>query len=112
MFTKSIEGGASSDGLMTTLKKQLDTYASTTGATKGILIEYAGSARAPTSLNANSLQRQLNNFDTQIEKLQSKMSDQIDRYTQKFSQLEQLIAEMNSQSSTLMGLMGGGSSGY
>lgn len=112
VFTKSIEGGASSDGLMTTLKKQLDTYASTTGATKGILIEYAGSARAPTSLNANSLQRQLNNFDTQIEKLQSKMSDQIDRYTQKFSQLEQLIAEMNSQSSTLMGLMGGGSSGY
>ena len=39
------------------------------------------------------------------------MSDQIDRYTTKFSKLEQLIAEMNSQSSALMGLMGG-SSGY
>ena len=35
------------------------------------------------------------------------MSDQIDRYTTKFTRLEQLIAEMNSQSSALMGLMGG-----
>ena len=39
------------------------------------------------------------------------MADQIDRYTTKFSRLEQLIAEMNSQSSTMMGLMGG-QSGY
>lgn len=35
------------------------------------------------------------------------MADQIDRYTTKFSKLEQLIAEMNAQSSSLMGLMGG-----
>ena len=39
------------------------------------------------------------------------MASQIDRYTTQFSRLEQLIAEMNSQSSAMMGLMGG-SSGY
>ncbi len=46
-----------------------------------------------------------------LSRWEDKMSDQIDRYTTKFSKLEQLIAEMNSQSSALMGLMGG-SSGY
>ena len=35
------------------------------------------------------------------------MSSQIDRYTTQFSRLEQLIAQMNSQSSALAGLMGG-----
>ena len=35
------------------------------------------------------------------------MSDQIDRYTAKFSALEQLVSEMNSQSSYFAGLMGG-----
>ena len=35
------------------------------------------------------------------------MSDRVDFYTQKFSALEQMIANMNSQSSTLASLMGG-----
>ena len=68
--------------------------------------------KAPTSLNSNSLKSQMDSIDKQIERWQDKMSDQIDRYTTKFTKLEQLIAEMNSQSSALMGLMGGGSYGY
>ena len=109
-FTKSRESGASSDGLMTSLKNTLDAYAKYTGEPKGILIQKAGSVKSPTSLNNNTLLSQMNNLDSQIERWTDKMADQIDRYTSKFSKLEQLIAEMNSQSSALMGLMGGSGS--
>lgn len=109
-FTKSKEGGAASDGLMQSLLNPLETYGKTTGD-YGILVNRAGSIRAPGSIYQNSLQTQLNNYDKQIQRWETKMSDQIDRYTTKFAKLEQLIAEMNSQSSSLMGLMGG-SSGY
>lgn len=108
-FVKSKESGSSTNGLMQNLKSTLDTYAKTTGEPKGVLITKAGSPKSPTSLNSNSLKTQLNNIDRQIERWQDKMSDQIDRYTTKFTKLEQLIAEMNSQSSAMMGLMGGGS---
>ena len=55
----------------------------------------------------NFLQTQIDNLDTQIEKWQDKMSDRIDYYTNQFTRLEQLINQMNSQSSALAGLMGG-----
>lgn len=106
-FTKTVEGGSSSDGLMQTLQNTLNTYVKTTGEPKGVLITHAGSIKAPTSLNNNSLKSQIDNYDKQIDRWQDKMADQIDRYTTKFSKLEQLIAEMNAQSSSLMGLMGG-----
>ena len=107
-FTKTTEGGSSSDGLMQTLQNTLNTYVRTTGEPKGVLITRAGSIKAPTSLNNNSLQSQIDSFDKQIERWQNKMSDQIDRYTTQFSRLEQLIAAMNSQASAMYGLMGGG----
>ncbi len=110
-FTKSKEGGSSSDGLMQTMQNTLNTYVKTTGEPKGVLIQHAGSIKAYTSLNNNSLKSQIDNIDKQIERWQDKMSTQIDRYTTQFSRLEQLIAEMNSQSSAFAGLMGG-SSGY
>ena len=110
-FTKTREGGASSDGLMQTMQNTLNTYVKTTGEPKGVLITRAGSIKAPTSLNSNSLKSQIDSYDNQIERWQNKMADQIDRYTTQFSRLEQLIAEMNSQASAMSGLMGG-SSGY
>lgn len=96
-------------GVMQNLKNTLDTYAKTTGEPKGILIQKAGSPLSPLSLMNNTWQKQIDNLNTQIEKWQDKMSSQVDRYTQQFSRLEQLIAQMNSQSSTLAGMMGGGS---
>ena len=110
-FTKTREGGSSSDGLMQTLQNTLNTYVKTAGEPKGVLIQRAGSVKAYTSLNNNSLQSQINSIDTQIDRWQTKMSNQIDRYTSKFSKLEQLIAQMNSQASAFAGLMGG-DSGY
>ena len=49
-FTKSKENGAASDGLMASIQKVTDRYAATTGATKGILIEKAGSNTPPLPL--------------------------------------------------------------
>ena len=46
-------------------------------------------------------------LDKRISTWQSKMSDKVDYYTNKFTQLEKLINQMNSQSSALAGLMGG-----
>ena len=107
VFSKTKEGGSASDGLMQNLQNTLNAYTKTTGEPKGALIVKAGSIKAPTSLNSNSLKSQMDSIDSQIERWQNKMSDQIDRYTTKFSRLEQLIAEMNSQSSAFAGLMGG-----
>ena len=70
-------------------------------------MEKAGSPLAPTSIYSNYIQKQLDNLDTQIEKWQDKMSNQVDYYTTQFSKLEQLIAQMNSQSSSLAQMMGG-----
>ena len=48
----------------------------------------------------------MNDIDDEIEKWQDKLSDKVDYYTNKFTQLEMLINQMNSQSSALSGLMG------
>ena len=106
-FAKTKEGGAATDGLMQTMQNTLNAYVRTTGEPKGVLIARAGSVKAPTSLNSNSLKTQIDNIDNQISRWENKMSDQIDRYTKQFTRLEQLIAEMNSQASAMGGLMGG-----
>lgn len=100
LFTKS-------DGIMDRMKTQLDTYAKTTGEPKGVLIQQAGSPLSSLSLMSNSWQKEIDNYNTEIEKWQDKLSSQVDRYTQQFSRLEQLINQMNSQSSTLQSMMGG-----
>lgn len=107
IFTQSKEYGATTDGLMTTLQNITDKYAATTGANKGILIEKAGSKYAPTSALQNELLDKMNDIDDEISTWQDKMSDKVDYYTNKFTQLEMLINEMNSQSSALSGLLGG-----
>ena len=107
VFSKSVASGSSSNGLMQALKSPLDMYSKTQG-TKGILVQKAGSTLAPSTLYKNTLQNKLDDIDTQIEKWQDKMADQVDRYTSKFAALEKLIAQMNSQSSALAGFLGNG----
>lgn len=106
-FIKSKENGASTNGLMTSIQEITDKYAATTGARKGILIEKAGSKYAPTASLDNELLDKMEDIDDQITKWQEKMSDKVDYYTNKFTQLEVLIQQMNSQSSSLSGLLGG-----
>ncbi|MDY3711639.1 MAG: flagellar filament capping protein FliD [Agathobaculum sp.] len=95
-----------SGGVMSRLKVSLDKYAGISGATKGILIEKAGSQYSSLSLLQNSIQTQLNAIDTTIDSLNDKLNDQIDRYTSKFSKLEVLINQMNAQSSYFAGMTG------
>ena len=103
VFTKTTGTG----GVMQNMKDVLDTYGKTTGEPKGILIQQAGSPLSSLSLMNNTWQTQIDNYNTQIEKWQDKLSDQVDRYTSQFARLEQLINQMNSQSSALAGMLGG-----
>lgn len=107
-FTKRKDNGATEDGLMASMQKVVDRFAATSGATKGILIEKAGSKYSPSSALDNTMLDKLNEVDKQISKWQDKMAGQVDFYNNKFTQLEMLINQMNSQSSALAGLMGGG----
>lgn len=104
VFTGS---GTSNRGLMEGIKTTLDTYGKTTGANKGILLQKAGSVLSPTTLYDNELNREIKELEEQISSWEDKISDRIDYYTQKFTYLEQLVAQMNNQSSMLMGLSGG-----
>ena len=59
------------------------------------------------ALLQNTLQDKIDSYDDVIDSLTEKLNDKIYYYTSKFSKLETLIAQMNSQSSYLMGLGGG-----
>ncbi len=111
-FAQTRENGAATDGLMARVKKVVDQYANTSSANPGILISKAGSQYAPLSINNNAFQDQYDRFTEQIEKVQATISDRIDYYTRQFTALEQMMLQMNSQSSALAGLMGGSSGGY
>ncbi|WP_312613096.1 flagellar filament capping protein FliD [Oscillibacter sp.] len=102
-FTSTTGNG----GLMVNVSKVLSDYASTTGATKGILVQKAGSAYSPLSLLSNNIQDQIDEYDEQITKWQDKLSDQVDYYTRMFTRLEQLTSSMNSQSSMITSMLGG-----
>ena len=95
-------------GIMQSMKTQLDRYAGLTGVTKGILVEQAGTPLSSLSLMNNTWQKEIDNISTEIEKWQDKLSAQVDKYTSMFSKLETLIYQMNSQSSSLAGMLGMG----
>lgn len=105
-FTKVKGEGSATNGLMTTLKSTLDAYAAVEGK-KGVLITKAGSKYSVTNLMDNPLKTELENYDKQISTWQDKLSDKIDFYTRQYSRLEQLTAQMNSQSNSIYSMMGG-----
>ncbi|CUX49550.1 flagellar filament capping protein FliD [Clostridium sp. C105KSO13] len=88
-------------GLMTSMKTIMDRYASMTGATKGILVERAGSVYAPTSVLKNGMQTQIDSIKDYIDQLNKKLAAEQDRYVSQFTALETLISQMNSQSGYL-----------
>lgn len=88
-------------GIMSRMKEITDKYASITGATKGILVETAGNSASPLSLLSNSIQTQIDEIDDNVSTLQDKLSDEQTRYQSQFTQLEELIQQLNTQSSWL-----------
>ena len=106
LFTKEKKTGADGstatvNGLANNMKTVFDKYVSTLGVTKGVLIERAGSEKAPVSLTKNSLYKQMAEIDKTIASLQDRLEAERDRYVKQFTSLESLIAQMNNQSSWL-----------
>ena len=73
LFTKSKESGASTNGLMQGMKTELDRYAGLTGATKGILVQQAGTPLNSLSLMNNEWQKEIDNISNEMEKWQDKL---------------------------------------
>lgn len=102
LFTKVADDSTGEKGgLMARITTITEKYASTTGATKGILIQQAGSTYAATSVLSNYMQTAIDDLEDYIERLQAKLETEQDRYINKFANLETLISQMNSQSSWL-----------
>lgn len=107
LFTRTADPATKDKGgVMARLTDITEKYASTTGATKGILIERAGSLYAPTSILNNSLQKSIKSVDTVIDRLNRQLKTETDRYIKQFTNLETLISQMNSQSSWLSSSLG------
>lgn len=105
-FATPLDENGVTGGAIPKLKEVLDKYAATTGAVKGILIEKAGSQFSPVALLNNEIKSEIEDIDDVIDKLTDQLNDKIDFYTSKFTQLEVLINQMNSQSSYLSSLGG------
>lgn len=102
LFAGTAETSANGqDGIMTKIYDVFDKYAATSGATKGVFVEKAGAVESPLSMLQNTLQKEMDSVDDYIERLQSKLEDETERYYQKFTSLETYIQQMNSQSSWL-----------
>lgn len=112
MFTQEQQTDANgvptgADGIATNMKETFDKYVKTLGEPKGILIERAGSIKAPASITRNELYKQMGEIDKKIAKLQSTLKMEQDRYIKQFTALESVIAQMNSQSGWLAQFTGG-----
>lgn len=104
LFIGTVEGKGQ-DGFMARMADIYGKYAKTEGV-KGVLINKAGSPASPTSMIKNSIQTQLDAIDKETKSLTKKLQTEIDRYNSQFTQLEKLISQMNSQSSSLASFMG------
>lgn len=102
--SKDENGNTTQGGLMVKMKSVMDKYGSMTGATKGILVERVGSIYAPTSVLSNSLQKRMDSISEYIDRLQSRLESETDRYISQFTSLETLVSQMNNQSSYLSSL--------
>lgn len=95
-------------GGMTSLKETLHKYASTSGAlsSQGILVQLAGTEKSTMATAQNTYKSKLADIDELIARWQEKLSDKVDYYQKQYTNLEKLISQMNSQSSSLSGMMG------
>lgn len=103
LFNKTAEAGGTA-GFMTNIKAVTEKYCKTMGATKGLLVERAGSEHSPLSLLSNTMKTQMDDISDYIERLLDRLEAEEDRYISQFTSLETLISQMNSQSSYLAGL--------
>lgn len=101
-------GGDVRTGLAETIGNKLSTYATRFGfkhnGSNGCLVEVAGTEKISNSLTNNQIYNQLKEMQEAIEKLKSALTVEQDRYIKQFTTMEQMISQMNSQSSYLSSL--------
>ncbi len=111
LFTRTAgtdaDGNQVSGGLMENMKTVMNRYTGTVGATKGVLVQRAGSEHSPLSLLENSIKTQMDGIAKTIDRLLDRLETEENRYISQFTQLESLISQMNNQSSYLSQLSGG-----
>ncbi|WP_312647761.1 flagellar filament capping protein FliD [Aminipila sp.] len=106
MFTASAEEAPNlaqptlSGGFATRVKTVMETYAKSTGAYKGKLVQLAGLQNNATT-NDNYIDRQQKILSNKLENLETLLKKRQDRYQSQFTKLETYISKMNSQSSWL-----------
>lgn len=94
-------------GVTAKIKTVTEKYAKTEGATRGILIEKAGSLFSPLSLTKNTLLSQTQRIDKIIATLNRTLATEETRYQRQFTNLESVYAKMNSQAGWLTQQFGG-----
>lgn len=106
MFTASEQEAPNTDhsnlsgGLATRVKGLFESYAKSTGAYKGKLVQLAGLQNNATTDN-NYIDRQQKILSNKLESLQVLLKKRQDRYQSQFTKLEQYMSKMNAQSSWL-----------
>lgn len=98
-------GGDVKKGLASIIEETMTPYATKyakkNGNSYGRLIEEAGSEKVPLSIMNNQIYKQLKEMQEVVDKLQTRLQSEQDRYISKFTTMEMLINQMNSQSSYL-----------
>ncbi len=103
-------GGSVSKGLISvvedTVTPYATRYANRNGGSYGRLVEIAGTEKKPTTLMKNQIYSQIKEMQDIIDKLQSQLKTEQDRYISQFTTMESLLNKMNNQSSYLSQLTG------
>lgn len=84
-----------------TLTPYANRYPSQNGNTYGRLIVEAGSEKLPLTISDNQIYRQLKDMEKNIDKLNSQLKTEQDRYISQFTAMETSINTMNAQASYL-----------
>lgn len=104
-------GGDVKTGLAETIGNKLSSYATRFGwkhnGSNGCLVEVAGTEKISNSMTKNQIYNQLKEMQEAIEKLKSALTVEQDRYIKQFTTMEQMISQMNSQSSYFASLSAG-----
>ena len=94
-FSNSVDGAA------VRVNDVIREVANTSSGSPGTLVQLAG-IKGKASETDNTLYKEIKSIDERIERLKNQYEQEKDRYWDQFNAMEQMIANMNSQSAWLM----------
>lgn len=99
----------STNGLATKLSKISDNYAKLSVSSPGSFVQMAGASGWTANAKSNDIYEQLSKINDKLDDLQDKYDDEKERYWTKFSTMESVIAQYNSQSAMITSTFGSSS---